>query len=163
MGQIDKESLDQRIKNLATKNTKEEDNSDISISAAMEQSLTDPSKTTTNITTDIKPPKPTSSNINYLNDLILGNKKYGELVDKKITSMGELQTQLKDAIKADKTGTKESRNRSNELSFWRSLLVAGEAVGSADPTKGFMNALAKGATAGGKSLADARNKIRERS
>ena len=83
------------------------------------------------------------------------------MVDDKITSMGELQTQLKDAIKADKTGTKESRNNRNELSFWRSFIAAGEAVGAADPSKGFMNALAKGATAGGKSLADARMKLEE--
>ena len=67
------------------------------------------------------------------------------MIDKKITSMGELQTQLKDAIEADKIGTKESRNKSNELAFWKSLLVAGEAVGAADPTKGFLNAL-KGLT-----------------
>ena len=83
------------------------------------------------------------------------------MVDDKITSMGELQTQLKDAIKADKTGTKESRNNRNELAFWKSLITAGEAVGAADPSKGFMNALAKGATAGGKSLADARMKLEE--
>tara|TARA_R100001224_G_scaffold22449_1_gene11516 strand:+ start:783 stop:3017 length:2235 start_codon:yes stop_codon:yes gene_type:complete len=162
MRQIDKESLDQRIKNLATKNTKEEDNSDISISAAMEQSLTDPSKITTNITTDIttdKTPKTASSSKSFLNDLISSNMKYNTMIDKKITSMGELQTQLKDAIEADKTGTKESRNRSNELAFWRSLLIAGGAVGAADPTKGFLNALAKGATAGGKSLVDARMKL----
>ena len=81
------------------------------------------------------------------------------MIDKKITSMSELQTQLKDAIEADKTGTKESRNKSNELAFWQSLLVAGEAVGSADPTKGFLNALSKGATAGGKSLVAARIKL----
>ena len=73
--------------------------------------------------------------------------------------MGELQTQLKDAIEADKIGTKESRNKSNELAFWKSLLVAGEAVGAADPTKGFLNALSKGVSAGGKSVVDARMKL----
>ena len=87
--------------------------------------------------------------------------KYNTMIDKKITSMGELQTQLKNAIEADKTGTKKSRDNRNELSFWKSLIAAGGAVGSADPSKGFMNALAKGATAGGKSLADARMKLAE--
>ena len=144
-----KELLEAKIQALGTKGTGD----GTLIAGAMEQSLTEAPPTTNKI------PKPSSSGVNYLSDLILGNKKYGELVDKKITSMGELQTQLKDAIEADKTGTKESRNRSNELAFWQSLLVAGEAVGAADPTKGFLNALSKGATAGGKSLVAARIKL----
>jgi hypothetical protein len=144
-----KELLAARIKAAGGEGT----GSDINVAAAMEGSFKTP-KTTTD-----KTPKTASSSKSFLNDLISSNMKYNTMIDKKITSMGELQTQLKDAIEADKTGTKESRNRSNELAFWRSLLIAGGAVGAADPTKGFLNALAKGATAGGKSLVDARMKL----
>ena len=108
-----------------------------------------------------KTKKTSLTDTNVLNTYIKSHATLKKMVDDKITSMGELQTQLKDAIKADKTGTKESRNNRNELSFWRSFIAAGEAVGAADPSKGFMNALAKGATAGGKSLADARMKLAE--
>jgi hypothetical protein len=113
---------------------------------------------------DIDKTKKTSlTGTQVVNRYIADNDKLQDMVNKKIISIGELQTQLKDAIKADKTGTKESRNRSNELSFWRSLLVAGEAVGAADPTKGFLNALSKGATAGGKAFVDARIKLEKES
>ena len=108
-----------------------------------------------------KTKKTSLTDTNVLNTYIKSHATLKKMVDDKITSMGELQTQLKDAIKADKTGTKESRNNRNELAFWRSFIAAGEAVGAADPSKGFMNALAKGATAGGKSLADARMKLAE--
>ena len=116
------------------------------------------------ITTDkpkTKTKKTSLTDTNVLDTYIKSHATLKKMVDDKITSMGELQTQLKDAIKADKTGTKESRNNRNELSFWRSFIAAGEAVGAADPSKGFMNALSKGATAGGKSLADARMKLEE--
>jgi len=112
-------------------------------------------------TPKIKTKKTSLTDTNVLDTYIKSHATLKKMVDDKITSMGELQTQLKDAIKADKTGTKESRNNRNELAFWRSFIAAGEAVGAADPSKGFMNALSKGATAGGKSLADARMKLEE--
>jgi len=121
---------------------------------------TPPSVKTGKSDTD-KPKKKSITDNTMIADYFKSNKNLQDMVNKKITSMGELQTQLKDAIKADKTGTKESRDRRNELSFWKSLLVAGEAVGAADPTKGFLNALSKGVSAGGKSVVDARMKLEE--
>tara|TARA_R110002073_G_scaffold256146_1_gene418686 strand:- start:493 stop:1377 length:885 start_codon:yes stop_codon:yes gene_type:complete len=149
---IDKDNLNQRIQNLATQKDTN------TLSTILGESSADDFGGS-NTTTDTKPPKPKTNSNSFLNDLISSNVKYNTMIDKKITSMGELQTQLKDAIEADKIGTKESRNKSNELAFWKSLLVAGEAVGAADPTKGFLNALSKGVSAGGKSVVDARMKL----
>jgi hypothetical protein len=59
-------------------------------------------------------------------------------------------------VKADQQTIEGSRNKRNELNFWRSLVKMGEAVGKADPTKGFLNALAEGATAGSKEYLDKR-------
>ena len=58
--------------------------------------------------------------------------------------------------KKDQETIEGSRNKRNELNFWRSLVKMGEAVGKADPTKGFLNALAEGATAGSKEYLDKR-------
>ena len=134
---------------------KQNPNNPISVPVA-----TPPSVKTGKSDTD-KPKKKSITDNTMIADYFKSNKNLQDMVNKKITSMGELQTQLKDAIKADKTGTKESRDRRNELSFWKSLLVAGEAVGAADPTKGFLNALSKGVSAGGKSVVDARMKLEE--
>ena len=152
MEAIDRDNLNQQIQNLATQKDTN------ALSTILGESSVDDFGGS-NTTTDTKPPKPKTNSKSFLNDLISSNVKYNTMIDKKITSMGELQTQLKDAIEADKIGTKESRNKSNELSFWKSLLVAGEAVGAADPTKGFLNALSKGVSAGGKSVVDARMKL----
>ena len=108
-----------------------------------------------------KTKKTSLTDTNVLDAYIKQNDKLKDMVGNKIKSMNDLQTQLKEKIKADESNTKDSRSRRNELAFWRSFLIAGEAVGSADPSKGFMNALAKGATAGGKSFADTRMKLLE--
>ena len=104
-----------------------------------------------------KTKKTSLTDTNVLDAYIKQNDKLKDMVGNKIKSMNDLQTQLKEKIKADESNTKDSRSRRNELAFWRSFLI----VGAADPSKGFMNALAKGATAGGKSFADTRMKLLE--
>ena len=116
------------------------------------------------ITTDKDTPKTKKTSLtdtNVLDAYINSNNTLKDMVGNKIKSMNDLQTQLKNEIKLDKSNTKDSRSKRNELAFWRSFLIAGEAVGAADPSKGFMNALSKGATAGGKSFADSRMKLAE--
>tara|TARA_R110000824_G_scaffold354132_1_gene541218 strand:- start:3788 stop:5080 length:1293 start_codon:yes stop_codon:yes gene_type:complete len=68
----------------------------------------------------------------------------------------KLRTDLAAMRKKDQETIEGSRNKRNELNFWRSLIAAGEAVGKADPAKGFLNAMAEGATAGSKEYADKR-------
>jgi hypothetical protein len=68
----------------------------------------------------------------------------------------KLRTDLAAMRKKDQETIEGSRNKRNELNFWRSLIAAGEAVGKADPAKGFLNALAEGATAGSKEYVDKR-------
>ena len=99
------------------------------------------------------------SGVGFISDLIKSNTKFQKMTDEGITSINELQDQLKEAIGQDKETRKDSRTKRNELAFWRSLLIAGEAVGSADPSQGFLAAAAKGASAGGKSLVEARMKL----
>jgi len=68
----------------------------------------------------------------------------------------KLRTDLAAMRKKDQETIEGSRNKRNELNFWRSLITAGEAIGKADPSKGFLNALAEGVSAGGKEYADKR-------
>ena len=71
----------------------------------------------------------------------------------------KLRTDLAAMRKKDQETIEGSRNKRNELNFWRSLIVAGEAVGKADPAKGFLNAMAEGATAGSKEYVDKRRAL----
>jgi len=114
--------------------------------------LTEPKKPDTTKKDDV-------SGFGFISSMIENNTKFQKMIDEGITSVNDLQDQLKEAIGQDKKTRKDSRTKRNELAFWRSLLIAGEAVGSADPSQGFLAAAAKGATAGGKSLVEARMKL----
>ena len=104
-------------------------------------------------------PNPKDESVGFFGDLLQSNIALQTMVTDKIGTVQELQQKIKDAQAKDKKTREDSRSKRNELNIWKALIEAGDVVGRADPSQGVLNALAKGASAGGKSFVEGRIKL----
>jgi hypothetical protein len=116
--------------------------------------IVDQSKGMRGSETEIKTPMNPKKNLDIDALSLITDSLEGVETSRKETK--KLIEEWRSKVKADQQTIEGSRNKRNELNFWRSLVKMGEAVGKADPTKGFLNALAEGATAGSTEYLDKR-------
>jgi len=96
------------------------------------------------------------STTSFLTGMIENNQIFQDMVTDSVGNIQDLKQQLKDAQAADKKSTKDSRSKRNELNVMQGFLKAARAVATADPSRGFLNAAAVGASEGGNAFVEGR-------
>ena len=97
----------------------------------------------------------------FLGDLLQSNLTFQSMVKDKIGNVQDWQKKLADAQDKDKEIRETSRSKRNELNVMQAFLRAARSVATADPSKGFLSALAVGASEGGNAFIEGRMKLEE--
>jgi hypothetical protein len=99
------------------------------------------------------------STTSFLKSMMDNNQIFQDMVTDSVGNIQDLKLQLKDAQAADKKSTEDSRSKRNELNVMQAFLKAARAVATADPSRGFLNAAAVGASEGGNAFVEGRIKL----